>query len=212
MPQPTSEVEVHPTTAEHALALSALQKTVFPDLAPAERFSAENYLNHIETFPEGQFVALHKGEVVGMTSSLRATRNVLEEDHRFCDMVPGGNLTSHDPLGEWLYGLDIGVHPSFRNQGVAKALYRARHHTVESLGLKGQVTVGMLNGYGRFRNELTVEQYFRQVQTGEVVDPTVTAQSRVGFQVVRLVRNYVEDPTCGHAGALLRMDNRKQLP
>lgn len=204
-------IVVVPTRAEHGERLAALQDLVFPSLAPAQRFRAEHYRKHIELFPEGQFVALDGEAVVGMTSSLRLDFDFEHPDHRFEEVIAGGFLTTHDPSGAWLYGADIGTHPEYRRRGIARALYAARHATVRALGLAGQVTVGMLSGYGARRAEMTVDEYYAKLVAGELTDPTVSAQLRVGFELRGLVRDYLDDPVCDGCGATLVLPASKDV-
>ena len=198
-----SGIIIAPTLPEHAEELEELQRVVFPDLADDERFKAPHYRKHMELFPEGQFVALDGEQVVGTTTAIRQSFDFDHPHHRFIDVIDGGWLTSHDPQGEWLYGMDIGTHPDYRRRGIARALYAARHDTVRRLGLRGQVTVGMLNGYHRYRDEMTIDEYFTKVKAGEISDPTVSTQQSVGFEIRVLVKDYLDDPTCGNAGALI---------
>ena len=135
------------TQPEHAVELEELQKIVFPTLSPASLMRKEHYLNHIRIFPEGQFVAVCKGHVIGMTTSIRY-HLPSGKFHTFNDVMDGGFLNTHEPNGEWLYGMDIGTHPDYRGKGIATWLYDARQEVVRKLGLKGQFTYGMLSGYG----------------------------------------------------------------
>lgn len=183
------------TRAEHAEQLERLQQIVFPTLADSQLFRAPHYRKHIELFPEGQLVALDGDRVVGMTSTVR-----LDLDHvhprTFDDVIQGGWCTSHDPAGAWMYGLDIGAHPDCRGRGVGRALYAARHQVARSLGLKGQATAGMLSGYGRLREEMSVETYYADVIAGALHDPTVSVQMHYGFEPRGLIHAYVDDPSC----------------
>ena len=193
---------VVPTGPEHAAQLEALQRTCFPTLAEAERFTAAHYLKHIALFPEGQWVAVDGDSVIGMTSALRLDFDLDHPDHTFAEIIQGGWLTSHQPEGRWLYGVDIGTHPDHRGRGVARALYAARHAVVRTLGLEGQVTVGMLRGYAAHR-DMSIEAYHAAVCSGARSDPTVSMQMHVGFRPRGLVRGYLDDPVCDGCGVLL---------
>ena len=198
-----SGIVVVSTRAEHAAQLETLQEMCFQTLAPAERFKKEQYLKHIEIFPDGQFVALDGDRVVGMTSSLRMEFDFEHTDHTFAEVVGGGWLTSHDPKGNWLYGADIGTHPDYRRRGIARGLYAARHDTVRRLRLQGQVTVGMLRGYGALKEQISADEYYESMIKGERTDPTVSAQMKVGFRPRGLIRGYLNDPACDGNGVLL---------
>jgi predicted N-acetyltransferase YhbS len=193
--------------AEHAEQLEALQRIVFPSLAEEELLHAEQYKKHVEIFPEGQFVALDGENVVGATSTIRYHFDINhQEQHTFYQVMGGGWFTTHDANGEWLYGMDVSVHPDYRGKGIARALYRARQYTANRLGLKGQMTVGMLNGYSNVSNGLSIEEYYEKVKAREIFDPTVSVQEKIGFKIIGLMKDYLNDATCGNAGAVIVLD------
>jgi predicted N-acetyltransferase YhbS len=205
-----SGITIQPMQQEHAAQLEALQRVVFPSLAEEELLHEDQYKKHVELFPEGQFVALDNDKVIGATSSIRYHYNEGEhEHHTFFEIMGGGWFTTHEPNGEWLYGMDVSVHPDYRNKGIARALYRARHYTCKALNLKGQMTVGMLNGFSELQHKYSLEEYFEKVKSKELFDPTVSVQQKIGFEVVDLMKDYLNDPTCGNAGAVivLSIDN-----
>src|SRR5215212_4122846 len=148
------------TRSEHAPQLEALQRVCFPTLDDAERFKAAHYLSHLELFPDGQFVVLDGDAVVAATTTLRLRFDFEHISHTFADIIQGGWLTAHEPDGDWLYGADVGVAPAYRGRGLAQALYAARQELVWALGLKGQVTAGMLSGYGAVKHEMSAEAYY----------------------------------------------------
>ncbi|NUN99370.1 MAG: GNAT family N-acetyltransferase [Saprospiraceae bacterium] len=198
------------TRPQDAKNLEALQRKVFPTLSAEELISEQHYLHHLEVFPEGQFVVMDGDRLIAMTSTMR-TNHALDEDHTFLEISDNLWLNTHDPRGVWLYGMDMGVDPEYRGQGIARALYRARQELCRKLGLKGQFTVGMLNGYLPYRNELTIDEYGARVLSGEQTDPTITPQQKIGFTLVRLMKNYLNDPQCGNAGVLMVLDAAKEV-
>ena len=202
---------VRHTQAGDAAALEALQVTVFPTLADGERLHAPQYLSHLEVFPAGQFVVEDAGAVVGMTTTMRVDLDLEHYYHRFAELFGDGRLEKHEPGGAWLYGLDIGIHPACRGRGYARLLYRARQQLVRSLGLKGQLTAGMMNGYGAVADRLSGETYYREWLEGRREDPTLTPQRRLGFRPLALLPDYLHDPGCGNYGVLLRLDAEQEV-
>ncbi len=208
---PAPHITIVPMRAEHAEALAALQPLIFPTLDPNQLFYAEHYRHHLALFPEGQFVALAGAQVVGQTSTIRQTIDWAHPAHRFDDLLQEGWLNSHQPDGDWLYGMDIGVHPAYRRQGIARKLYQARHDLVRRLGLRGQVAGAMLSGYGARQHMMPAEDYVRAVQAGELTDPTLSAQLRLGFRVHSLLPDYLNDPACADYGALIVLPTEQDL-
>jgi ribosomal protein S18 acetylase RimI-like enzyme len=207
-----SGIRIASTRKEHAEALEELQLLCFPTLDDSQRFKRAHYRKHVELFPEGQFVALDGGKVVGMTSTIRLHFDFGHVEHSFDDVLQGGFLTSHEPEGDWLYGADIGTHPDYRRRGIARGLYAARQLTVRGLSLKGQVTVGMLRGYGELKGKMSAEDYYEALLRGERMDPTISAQMKVGFEPRGLLANYLNDPVCDNYGVLLVLNAEKEIP
>jgi GNAT superfamily N-acetyltransferase len=194
-----------------ARQLEELQKIVFPTLAEDELIRAAHYLRHLELFPEGQFVMTDNGRVIGMTTTMRTDFDFLHYHHTFKETIGGGWLTNHNPAGEWLYGLDMGLLPAYRGKGLARILYRARHEMARSLGLKGQLAVGMMSGYGVVSKEITGQTYYEQLLRGERKDPTLTPQMKIGFEPIALMPNHLNDPVCGNYGILIKLDIDKTV-
>jgi GNAT superfamily N-acetyltransferase len=192
--------------ASDALQLEELQKIVFPTLAEDELIRADHYLRHLEVFPEGQFVISFGGRVIGMTTTMRTNFDFLNYHHTFKETIGGGWLTNHNPDGEWLYGLDMGLLPEYRGKGLARILYRARHEMARSLGLKGQLTVGMMSGYGAVSQEISGETYYEELIEGKRKDPTLSPQMKIGFVPIALMPNHLNDPVCGNYGILIKLD------
>ena len=202
---------VQQTKVDHVIQLEELQKTVFPTLSPEEWIRAEHYLKHIDIFPEGQFVITDDDRVIGMTTTMRTKFDFANHHHTFREMIAGGWLTNHDPEGDWLYGLDMGLLPGYRGMGLARVLYRARHEVARELGLKGQLTVGMMSGYGALSGEMSGEQYYQELLDGKRTDPTISAQMKIGFEPVTLMPEHLHDPVCGNYGVLIKLDISKNI-
>jgi GNAT superfamily N-acetyltransferase len=207
-----SGLVVAATRREHASALEALQHVVFPSLAVAERFTAANYRRHVELFPEGQFVVLDGERVVGSTSTIRRRFDFSHPSHTFADIIQGGWLTSHEPTGDWLYGADLGISPAYRGRGLAQALYAARQELVWTLGLRGQLTAGMMAGYGARKHEMNADDYFKGLQAGTINDPTLSMQLKMGFEILALLPNHLHDAVCDNYSVLIVLDAAKEVP
>jgi ribosomal protein S18 acetylase RimI-like enzyme len=124
-------------------------------------------------------------------------------EHRYLDAVDHNWLGNHDPDGDWLYGADIGVLPEYRRRGIARMLYQARQNLIRRLNLKGHVAGGMLKGFSKYKDKLSVEEYVTKVEAGELFDPTVSVQLKVGFKIHGIIQHYVDDPSCDNKAAFI---------
>ena len=161
----------------------------------------------LERFPEGQFVAVtyeDGGEkVVGMASTMLTARSPDEPPLAWYDMIGSFGLRNNDPDGDWLYGVEIAVHPDHQRKGVGSALYKARLALIDDLDLRGWYAGGMLMGYDRYRDSLSPAEYARLVIAGEINDPTVSMQLGRGFEARAIIENYYPEWKAGHAAVLL---------
>jgi GNAT superfamily N-acetyltransferase len=199
----TREITIKNLAVEYAESLAALQPLVFPTLHPEELLKTEHFLHHIELFPDGQFVALADGVVVGSTTTMRTDFDFSRPQHSFVNIIGNGWLTDHKPDGEWLYGVDVNVHPDYRRMGIGKALYQARDKFVARRSLHGQITGAMLPGFRKHAAHMDVETYCREVVAGVLADPTLTMQLNCGFQFLDVIHDYLSTPDGGYLAAAL---------
>lgn len=204
------------TAREHCDGLAALQQAAFPTLSPDEYFSAAMYRAHVDVFPDGQFAALAltpDGEqVVGGTTTFRTTRSFDGDTPYYWDVIGHGFLTTHEPRGDWLYGVDISIHPDYRRRGIGTQFYDARRALVRRLNLRGEIVAGLMPGYVHYRDAMTVEAYAARVTAGDLTDPTLTMQLRNGFTLRRLLYQYVHDPRSNDVVTLLVRPNPEYTP
>ncbi len=197
---------------EHAEQMEELQRVCFPTLSDSERFKAAHYRKHMELFAEGQLVVLDGDRVVGATTTLRLPLDVEGAHPAFAEIIQGGWLTSHRDDGDWLYGADISTHPEYRGRGIGTMLYAARQELVWRLGLKGQVTAGMIPGFGAVKHTMSAEEYYEGVVAGRLRDPTLSMQLKMGFEPRGLLADYVNDPVCDNYSVLLVLEAAKNVP
>ena len=147
--------------------------------------------------------------MVGATSTLRLDFDFNHVDHTFAEIIQGGWLTSHQPDGAWLYGADLSVRPEYRGRGLATALYAARQELVWRLKLKGQVTAGMIPGYGAVKETDDGRAILRGCARRP--DPGFHAfhADERGFEPRGLLANYLDDPVCDNYSVLLVLDSRR---
>jgi ribosomal protein S18 acetylase RimI-like enzyme len=179
-----------------------VQIACFPTIARHEILTKEHFANHIKIFPEGQLVITDNDKVIASSSTLRIRFPKL--DHTCKEATDNLWITNaHLPDGDWLYQFDMGVLPEYRGLKLSKELYFAQQDMAKELGMKGQITVGMPIGYSRYKEKYTIEEYCERLKNNEFTDPTVTPQRKAGFQWIKPIFNYVQDPTAGNCSILM---------
>ena len=195
-------------TAEDIPEAVALQRACFPEPFPADLLWNRDHLaRHLETFQEGQFVAIADGRIVASCSNCIISELNWRAHRSWTDTVGGPLIENHDPDGSTLYGLDVSVHPDFRGQGLMRALYDLRFCLVrESKSLVRYGTGVRIPGYASYQlgnPAASPEDYVKAVTNGATTDRTLTPMIRVGLKPIGVITNYMEDMESHNAAALL---------
>lgn len=180
----------------------ALQRVCFPAPFPEELLWTHEHLKlHIELFPAGQFVALSGRKIVGSASNTRISEANFQ-GHRDWEATVGGPfLSTYDPDGTTLYGLDISIHPQFRRKGVGRRIYEERFRFVRENGLFRYATGCRLPDFGA--SGLELEAFLKEVEARNREDRTLTPLLRYGLILVGGIENYMEDEESRNCAALL---------
>ncbi len=199
-------VRVVPLQECHLEAAVELQRLAFPPPFDEELlWKAEHLLRHVALFPNGQFAAeTEDGTLMGTCSNTRITEENWIAHQNWDTTVGGPFLTTYDPNGSTLYGLDISVHPAFRRMGVGRALYQARFDLVSrETGLVRYGTACRIPGYAPHRSTFNPEAYIQEVVQGTFSDPTLTPLLKMGLTYLETIADYMEDEESGNAAAML---------
>ena len=156
-------------------------------------WTRQQFESQVRRFPEGQLCIEDNGKVVAAAISLIVKYSRWGHDHRYWDITGKGYLTTHDPKGDILYGVDVFVHPDYRDLRLGRRLYDARKELCEKLNLRGIVVGGRIPGFEQYSDELTPRQYVAKVRARALVDPILTFQLANDFQVRKIIKDYLPD-------------------
>jgi ribosomal protein S18 acetylase RimI-like enzyme len=188
--------------------LIRIQQESFPPPFPSELWWNEEQLsNHVRLFPEGALCVEIGGEVVASMTGLLVSFDPRHPDHTWEEITDAGYIRNHDPEGDTLYVVDIGVRPAFRKCGLGKWLMQSMYEVVVSLGRKRLLGGGRMPGYHRYADQMTAEEYLEAVVEGRLKDPVITFLLRCGRTPVKVVANYLEDEESCHYAALMEWRN-----
>jgi len=175
--------------------IKAIQKLV--DLAyPSKEmptYAASQLRGQMSVFPEGQFVAVYGEEIVGYMATFVIDGEIALRAHTWKEVTGGGYASTHDPDGDWLYGMEVAVHPGYRGLRIGQRLYNARKKLCTEWHLKGIVFGGRLPSWRRRARayDHDVDAYIKAVQKNAVRDPVMSFQLRNGFEPVGVLPEYL---------------------
>lgn len=172
-----------------------LQKKSFPHMAAEGVIWQERHLkDHLKIFPEGQFVAEYKGQIVGSCSSLIVTLNPEYKEHTWLEVCGNSSFKNHTTKGDTLYAADVSTHPEYRRLGIATKLYDVRKQLAIKLGLKRIIAGGRIFNYCEYAKYMDPLEYVKKVKRHEIKEPVLSFQLRNGFKFIKILPNYLKDP------------------
>jgi predicted amidohydrolase/predicted N-acetyltransferase YhbS len=188
-PEQTAKLLLRQARPDDVPALVDLTARVY---SPEWGHSAEMLRSQQTHFPEGQFVVEYAGKVVGYCATFRIDEATALQPHTWTQITGGGMASRHKADGDWLYGMEVVVHPDYRGMRIGQRLYHARKRLCTDLKLRGIVFGGRIPGLARnLARYGSAENYVQAVVSGERRDATLSFQLTNGFEVIGLLRAYV---------------------
>ena len=184
-----ARLDVREAQQKDLMGIVALVKRAYSDLPT---YSPGEVSGHINNFPEGCFVAVLDGNIVGYCASIRVAERRALAPHTWVEITGGGFGSRHDPKGDWLYGYEMAIDPEVRGNRLGRRLYEERRHLAEQLELKGVVFGGRMPNFAKSRRKTgTAQDYLEQVVAGRIHDPVIRFQLANGFEPIGILENYL---------------------
>lgn len=188
--------------------LIEVQRESFPPPFPPDLlWNREQLGNHIAFYPEGAICVEIDGEIAGSMTGMLTKFDPAHPFHRWEDVTDSGSIRTHDPDGESLYVVDIGIKPKFRKLKLGKLLMEAMYERVVADGLERLIGGGRMPGYHRVSEELAAEQYIDQVLAGELRDPVISFLLSCGRMPVAIIPGYLDDEESRDYALLMEWKN-----
>lgn len=171
-------------------------------------WTEEHFNAQLNRFPEGQICIEDRGHVVAAALSLVVDYKRFGDTHTYAEITDRGFITTHEPNGDVLYGMDVFVDAKYQGMRLGRRLYDARKELCEKLNLTAIVAGGRIPGYSAHQDTMTPRQYIALVQRRELFDPILSFQLANDFHVMRVLVGYwPADRQSGGFATLLRWDN-----
>ena len=111
-----------------------------------------------------------------------------------------------------MYGVESCVHPDYQGRGVGSKLMDARFDVLSRLNLRGMVAGSIFMDYHKAAQEISPQDYVREVIQGQRYDTNLTKQLHKGFRVQNLIPNYIDDMRTLNWAAAIVWDNPDYRP
>jgi predicted amidohydrolase len=162
----------------------------------------------LKAFGEGQICIEDNGRVVAAAFAVIVDYKKFGDNHTYDQITGNAYLTTHDPNGDVLYGVDVFVDPENRDMRLGRRLYEARKELCRNLNLRAIVAGGRIPNYRQHAETMSPQEYIEAVKRKELYDPILTFQLNNDFDVKRVLTGYLpEDKESGGYATLLEWSN-----
>lgn len=189
---------------EHHLLLRHLRLDDYTDIEYVQNRVYENiggaitekkFRTQLTVFPEGQICIEDNGKVVAAAFALIVDYDQFGDFHTYHEITGNAYLSTHDPNGDVLYGVDIYVDPDYRSLRLGRRLYEARKELCRNLNLKAIIAGGRIPNYDKYAETMSPQDYIEKVKKKEIYDPTLTFQISNDFEVTQVLTEYLPADT-----------------
>jgi GNAT superfamily N-acetyltransferase len=187
----------------------AIQRQSYPEVANGYLYVPLFLENHINLFYEAQFCVELNGDIIASATSLKVSLDPEHVEHTWYEIISKFGRPSSRPSieGDSLYADDIVTHPNFRHLGIGTLLFDARKQVVKKYGLRRIIGGGRIPNYSRYAHEISAQEYVEGVRDGKIYDPVLSFQLENGFKVIKLLPNYLYDPSSLHYATFIEWIN-----
>jgi predicted amidohydrolase/ribosomal protein S18 acetylase RimI-like enzyme len=185
---------------EHRLQLRNILTSDFDDIkdimdivfANAGKSWTKNQLKKLlKVFPEGQICIEDNGKLVAAALCVIVEYQKFGDKHTYEEITGNGKFDTHNPEGDTLYGIDLFVHPEYRNMRLGRRLYDARKQLCENFNLRAIIAGGRIPGYRNYQDRLSPKQYIEEVKNKEIYDSVLSFQLANDFHVRKVLTRYM---------------------
>ncbi|MFT4789857.1 MAG: putative amidohydrolase/GNAT superfamily N-acetyltransferase, partial [Paraglaciecola sp.] len=203
---PEHILELRHLTIEDYADVKELMDVVYAQVGGA--WPLKNFQAQLNVFPEGQICIEDKGKVVAAAISVIVDYDQFGDKHTYDDITGDAYLSTHDPKGDVLYGIDLFVSPAYRGLRLGRRLYEARKEVCKNLNLKSIVAGGRIPNYAKHADQMSPYEYVELVKSKDIHDPILTFQLSNGFEVKQILKAYFpEDKASRGYATLLQWHN-----
>ena len=168
--------------------IKEIMDVIYPGMGggwPKEKFKSQ-----LANFPEGQICIEDHGKVVAVALSLIVDYKQFGDQHTYDEITGNVYLTTHDPNGDVLYGVEVFVSPEYQGMRLGRRLYEARKELCRNLNLKSIVAGGRIPNYHKYADQMPPQEYIKLVKKKQIYDPILTFQLSNDFEVKRVLTDY----------------------
>lgn len=225
------QIPVERINAQDEIMLSEQLKGVLrteEEAWPEEvRASSEKFVSRARVFPDGFFLGYESGIIVGVSTSEISNFEPSDDIKSWEFITNNGYITpsesddkisqGHDPKGNSLYVVSLGVRPYYSGRGVGRALIEAQKQLVVARNLKYLFLGSRAPCFAEAKMKnptLSIDEFVGATDdNGQLLDDDIRFYTRSGLRIAQIKENYMEDdPESMNYGVIMYWENPEYKP
>jgi GNAT superfamily N-acetyltransferase len=146
-------------------------------------YSTRRVRSVLNIFPQGFICATLDGEMAGSFITMKKKYDINHPVATWVEASAGGLITNHDPEGNALYGVALGVPPQYRGLGIGKKIVERVKRLVEELDLELLAIGARIPFYHKYPDIDVHEYVSKRNENGDRFEPELRFYERCGLAV-----------------------------
>ncbi len=174
---------------ELSTGLVRLENETWPEGTRAAQAAFES---RIDIFSDGVFFHTENQDFWGLSTSLITQISDPNTIDSWETITDDGMIRTHNPRGNALYVVSVGVSPRFQWRGIGRQLIAYQISLAQRLGLEYIVLGSRVPGFHTFNGD--IESYLAlQTADGRSVDSLISFYQGCGLEIGKIKSDYMED-------------------
>lgn len=176
------KIVVRPAISHDIDEIVRIDAEVWGNIFPGTR---KMFASRIQTFPEGGIVVAEIDGQIEAFVSVQLTNSFQNVKGDWNSLTDYGTIRkTHDPNGEWLYGVGLAATAKASKYKVVTSLLLYIGRLVIRWDKKGVILSSRVPGYKRHAKKMTPESYVLARKDGKLIDPELRVYEQYRLRVI----------------------------
>jgi len=170
-------------------------------------WTKEMLMSQFQICPQLLWCTFENGEIVATASSLSITEEDLDTNKSWLEKTGNGFFTTLKPYGDLIFGADLSVVRKASSKASDKTVLTTLFVTIVGEGMKSLYLGSRIPSYHKHKHMKVEDYVFGKRKSGKPLDPELYFYQKLGFEIVEIIPEYMEDPESMNYGVLIRWNN-----
>lgn len=170
-------------------------------------WTKEMLKSQFQICPQLLWCAFEKEKIVATASGIFTTEDDLKKHKSWLKKTANGFFTTHKPDGDIGFGADLSVVGGASKKTADKIMLALFLVTILGEGLKSLYLGSRIPSYHKYKHMKVEDYVFGKRKSGKPLDPELYFYQKLGFEIVEIIPEYMEDPESLNYGVLIQWNN-----